>query len=642
MPKVFHSSAALAAIFFATAITECWSHTTVVINATASHAIPSTLLLQNRAFQQVNISGESYCILDQVDALTAWSAIGSNNTIAVIADPSPLTSALPNSLQLSIPQNSTGSVGFENSGYWGINANASWTYSASLYYRFPNSSTFSGPLNISLQSSSGAILASASFNISGAQVGTNWTQLNTTFTPTVSGLDTNNTFAVTLDGTAASGETLNFALLSLFPPTYKGRANGMRVDIAESMAGIGPSFFRLPGGNNLGQTVDTRWQWNGTVGPLIDRPGRVGDWGYANTDGLGLYEYMTFCEDVGMDAIMAVWAGYAFGESIAQADLQPYIQQAIDQINFVINNDTSSGPAAIRASMGHPEPFNLTYVEVGNEPQFNFRYGYRWTAYLANLTTLFPDLKFIATSYPFDPVLTPTPLQYDVHVYQTPTWFAENSFYYDDFERNGTQYFEGEYASTSTNASSLYGTAAEGRFLFPEVQGSVGEAAFMTGLERNADIVFAASYAPLLGVRNTVAYLTPNLIGFDAGSVIQSTSYYVQQMFSLNRGDVYLPSTLPSANGTLFWSVTKKNATNELFIKVANTIATAQNITFQLPFSNVSSTGSVQLLTRPLNASNTPEVPDAVTPSIGDLTTNATFEWTAPGYSVAVLTVNAQ
>ncbi|KAF8880022.1 glycoside hydrolase superfamily [Infundibulicybe gibba] len=161
-------------------------------------------------------------------------------------------------------------------------------------------------------------------------------------------------------------------MLSLFPPTFKNRANGMRVDIAEALAEMGPSFFRLPGGNNLeGQTVATRWQWNNTVGSLVNRPGRVGDWGYVNTDGLGLLDYLNWCEDVGMEPIMAVWSGFALGgTSVAETQLGPYIQQAIDQINFVIGDPSKSAAAALRASLGHPAPFALTYVEVGNEDFF--------------------------------------------------------------------------------------------------------------------------------------------------------------------------------------------------------------------------------------------------------------------------------
>ncbi|KAG1841097.1 glycoside hydrolase superfamily [Suillus subluteus] len=229
-----------------------------------------------------------------------------------------------------------------------------------------------------------------------------------------------------------------------------------------------------------GQSFSTRWQWNATVGKLIDRPGRVGDWGYINTDGLGLLEYMYLCEDMEMEPIMAVWAGYSLnGASLPENELTPYIQQAIDQINFVIGNPATSEPAALRASLGHPEPFPLQYVEIGNEDFFALEsYIYRWRDFVGNLTATFPQLKFIATSYPFDPILDPIPKQYDNHVYQTP-------------------------------GCDIFGTPANGRLVYPDMQGSSAEAAFMTGLERNSDIVLAASTLPTimaeLGLTSTLA-----------------------------------------------------------------------------------------------------------------------------------------
>jgi len=414
----------------------------------------------------------------------------------------------------------------------------------------------------------------------------------------------------------------------------------MRVDIATVLSEMGPSFFGLPGGNNLeGQTVDQRWQWNATVGPLLNRPGRVGDWGYINTDGLGLMEYLNWCEDLGMQAIMAVWSGFALGgTSVAEDQLGPYIQQAIDQIHFVIGDPKASAPAALRASLGHPEPFPLTYVEIGNEDFFApSTYTYRWNEIVTALEAEFPQLKFIATSDTFSPILSPNPLQYDVHVYQTPTWFAQNSFFYDGFERNATKYFEGEYAAISTNASDIFGTPADGRLNFPTMQSSSGEAAFMTGLERNADIVFAASYAPVLNhVANS--QWTPNLVSFDSGNVYPSTSYYVQKLFSLNRGDAYIPSTLPNATGTLFWSVVRKTSTREIIIKISNTVGTAAPVTFVLPFATVARTGTAQVLSGAAVASNTPTTPAAVVPKSSTITTGKTFTYNAPGFSVSVLT----
>lgn len=625
--------------------------TTVSVSGTASHAIPTTLfgqmfedinhsgdgglygeLLQNRAFQQVTPGTSA--------ALNAWSAVG-GASIAVVADPKPVSNSLPNSLQLTIPAGSSGSPGFSNSGFWGIKVDSTWTYNASLFYRFPTSSSETATLTVALHSSSGQTLASASSTIHGTD--TTWKQLQFSLKPTATASNVDNTFVVTVKPSSTSAATtVNFALLSLFPPTFKNRPNGMRLDIAEALVEMGPKFFRFPGGNNLeGQTTATRWQWNATVGSLLDRPGRVGDWGYVNTDGLGILEYLQFFEDAGMEPIMAVWSGYSLGgTSLAENQLAPYIQQAISQINFVIG-DSSTKEGALRASLGHPAPFTLHYVEVGNEDFFAANtYPYRWRDFVGNLSQAFPQLTFIATSDAFDPVISPNPQAYDVHVYQTPSWFAQNSFYYDGFQRNGTKYFEGEYAGISTNANDLFGSPADGRLLWPTMQSSTGEAAFMTGLERNSDIVFAASYAPLLQHVNSTQW-TPNLIAFDSGKVVRSTSFYVQKLFATNRGDEYLPSTLPSRTGTLFWSVSRLTSTQEVIIKVSNTVGTSAPMVFQLPFNNVATSGTVETLVGAETASNTPTAPNAIVPTTSTISTGKTINFTAQPFSVSVIRVKA-
>ncbi|KAF9476813.1 arabinofuranosidase [Pholiota conissans] len=586
-------------------------------------------LLQNRAFQQVTPGTSA--------ALNAWAAINGAG-VSVIKETVPVSTALPNALHVAFPTGKTGAVGFSNSGYTGIKVTTGSTYTASFYYRFPTSSSFSGNAVISLQSSSGQVFASTTASLSGQQ--TAWKQVTVSLTPSTSASSLTNLFTVTLDGAAASGQTINFAMFSLFPPTFKNRANGMRVDIAEALQEMGPSFFRLPGGNNLeGQTTATRWQWNATVGPILSRAGRAGDWGYVNTDGLGLLEYLNWCEDLGMQPIMAVWAGYSLGgTSLAESALQPYIQQAIDQINFVIGDPSTSAAAALRSSLGHPAPFTLNYVEVGNEDFFaSSSYTYRWKDFVNALKAAFPNIHFIATSYVNNPVLSPKPTEYDVHVYQTPTWFAQNSFYYDTFQRDGTKYFEGEYAAISTNSNDLYGSPSDGRLTYPTMQSAAGEAAFMTGLERNSDIVFAASYAPLLG-HITANQWTPNLLAFDAGSVYRSTSFYVQKLFSVNRGDSYLPSTLPSQTGTLFWSVVRKTSASQIIIKISNTASSAAAMTFQLPFT-VASSGNLQLLTGTATASNTPSNPNLFAPISSTISTGQTFNYNAPAVSVSVITL---
>ncbi|KAJ8074293.1 hypothetical protein PM082_012603 [Marasmius tenuissimus] len=587
-------------------------------------------LLQNRAFQLVTPGSAT--------ALNPWSAVNGAQ-ISVVKDTVPVSSALPNSLNFVAPTGATGPVGLRNPGFWGIKVTSGSQYTASFFYRFPTSSSFNGPATISLQSSSGQVLGSTTVNLSGSQ--TSWKQVTVNITPRTTASSTNNTFVVTVDGRAAAGQTIRFALFSLFPPTFKDRPNGMRPDIAEALQEMGPKFFRFPGGNNLGEIPSQRWQWNNTVGPLQNRPGRLGDWGYINTDGLGLFEYLLWCEDLNMEAIMAIWSGFSLqGESIPPENLGPYIQQAADQINFVVGDPAKSASAALRASLGHPAPFKLTHVEVGNEEFFAAdTYPGRWTAMVTALQAQFPNLRFMATSNVQDPPLTPTPVEWDLHVYQTPSWFFQNAFQYDDFERNGTKYFEGEYAAISLNSSDIFGTPATGRLLFPTMQSASGEACFMTGLERNSDIVFAAAYAPLLNHVNNSQW-TPNLVSFDAANVYRSTSFHVQKLFSRNRGDSYLPSTLPSRNDSLHWSVARSGSTG-VIIKVANGGIEARSLTFQLPFNNVATSGTLQLLAGAQNVSNSPATPNAVAPKNSTIAIGKTFEYQAPAFSVGVITFSA-
>ncbi|KAF8156661.1 alpha-L-arabinofuranosidase C-terminus-domain-containing protein [Crassisporium funariophilum] len=207
-------------------------------------------------------------------------------------------------------------------------------------------------------------------------------------------------------------------------------------------------------------------------------------------------------------------------------------------------------------------------------------YTYRWHNIATALKAQFPNIYFITTLNTFNPVLSPNPTEYNVHVYQTPTWFAQNSFFYDIFQRNGTKYFKGEYAAISTNANNLFGSPADGRLTFLTMQSAAGKAVFMTGLERNSDIVFAASYVPLLG-HVTNNQWTPNLLAFKASSVYCSTRFYIQKLFSVNCGDVYLPTSTETAQiltgtGTVSNTPTSPN----LLVPVTSTITTGKNFNF--------------------------------------------------------------
>ncbi|KAF8320845.1 glycoside hydrolase [Clavulina sp. PMI_390] len=565
--------------------------TLVTVSGSASHSIPSTMwglmfedisysgdgglygeLLMNRAFQQVTPGTSA--------ALTPWAAVGTGN-ISVIADSPAISTALPNALNVSL---SAPNSGVSNSGYWGIKVSKATTYTGSFYYRFPSAPGSTVTATVGLKSSSGSSLVTTRVLLKST---TSWTKTSFTMSSLVDASDTSNVFVVTFGSFTG---TVYLGMFSLFPPTFKNQANGMRQDIAQALYDLKPSFFRFPGGNNIeGQTAAQRWQFNQTLGDLTARPGRVGD-------GLGFYEYLVWIESMGMQPIMAVWAGYSLdGLSIADGSMDQYIEQARQQDFF---SSTS--------------------------------YVYRWKDIV---TALQADYPSITTAYDFDPQLTPTPKSYDNHVYASPDWFMANSNFYDGYTRNGTIYFEGEYAAISTNDADVWDSY--GRLTYPTVWSAVSEAAFMMGLERNSDIVFAASYAPLIG-RAAENQWTPNLLAYDPSTVYKSTSYYVQQLFSTYRGDQYLPSTLAPVSGSLFWGIVKNSKANE--VKVANGGTTAESLTFALPTA-VAPRGSLIQLSGANTTSNTPTNPNAVVPITSSISTRQNLTFTAPAFSFSVILV---
>lgn len=239
------------------------------------------------------------------------------------------------------------------------------TYTGSFYA----SGAYSGNFTASVVSDiTNETLASTS--IVSSSVADSWTKHSYDLVFSAAAANSNNSFVLTFD--AASGDELNFNLISLFPPTYKDTPNGNRKDLMEAMAGLNGKHFRIPGGNNLeGNSAPYRWIWNETLGDLTERPGRPGTWGYENTDGLGLIEYMLWCQDLGLEPVLAVWSGlYLDGTIISEADLQPYVQDALDELEFLMG-DASTTFGAQRVALGYPEPFPIKFVEVGNEDNLN-------------------------------------------------------------------------------------------------------------------------------------------------------------------------------------------------------------------------------------------------------------------------------
>ncbi|KAF5312724.1 hypothetical protein D9619_002697 [Psilocybe cf. subviscida] len=633
---------------------------TLQITKNTTHAIPSTLygymwedinhsgdgglygeLLQNRAFQAV--------VPGTLNALNSWQPFNGPR-ISVTNKTPGVSASLPNSLQVGSGASllEVYSNAYHNSiTFLGIKVQKGWTYTGSFYAK---SDTFDGSVTASLKSVQGTIYASATVK----GVSKSWKKFTFTFTPTESAPDEKNVFNLAVDGAQAAGKTVFFGMLSLFPPTFRGRENGMRIDLAEALASTQPSVWRFPGGNNI--EAYSRWKWNETIGRLEDRPGRVANWGYPNTDGLGLMEYLNWAEDLGAEPILGVWSGIAVANYsdlgtwtvVPQQDLQPFVDDVLNEIEFVIGDAKTTKFGKMRASLGREEPYALRFVEIGNEDSFqpDSYSGYRWNSFVTAINAKFPQLECLATTLP-STTLTPAYTKIDFHQYNSPPWFETGAFMFDDYPRNGTQWF----VVTSTNDSNALPDIPGGRLAYPTLQGSTAEAAFMTGMERNSDVVFASAYAPSLQHIRSFSW-TPDIITYDAVNMVKSTSYYVQQMFSVNRGTHVLSTNPVSSQDSapLYWVASVHNETNVIFLKVANT-GTADlvaNIFFD--FNTTSVVTATQLSSPALtpisgifNISNTLDEPEQIIPA---LTSTAIpfpdrMNFTFPAMSVTVVTMES-
>lgn len=532
-------------------------------------------LIRNRALQAKNPS------TDQADALEAWSATSGISLRAIdLSKTSPLSEALPNALEVTVLPGKTGTL--LNSGYWGIKVDKNWTYRASFYAKLATKSqTACGPkLSVQLTTAdqSQVFVEQA---IRSPCLNHHWQRFEVKIRPGSSARGANNAFAIKFTSTSNTNEVIHITLASLFPPTYKNRPNGVRVDLAEATAALKRSFFRWGGNNIEGFSPDDRWIWHKTVGPLTSRPGRKGNWNYVNTDGFGLFEVLQFCEDLNMEFIASVWAGLSLSpfKAVPEGQIDSYLQEAIDMLNFIVG-PVSTKTGALRASLGHPNPFRVRYVEVGNEDFFDSNsYTYRWKHMAPALMKAFPQLKFIATTAPHQPELSPSPAGWDIHSYKEPGWYVDHTHDYDSYPRNGQKIFQLEFASNGAHP----GQGPQS----PTQEGAVGEAAYMTGFERNSDIVEGIAYAPTLcNTQVTEAsQWHPNLLGFNALHVTKTPSYYVQQMFATYLGDRYLPSNLPLKSGKVAWSATMRSSDGTVFLKITNAYTTLRKITINLLFA---------------------------------------------------------
>ena len=466
-------------------------------------------------------------------------------------------------------------AGIYNEGYWGIPVWPNTTYKASFYAKAAPG--FSGPVTIAIESNDGrTTYASAAVSA----ITTDWAKYELTLT--TGDVKASDDTRFTLTSTANGKFWISF--VSLFPPTYKDRPNGNRRDLMELMAGMHPTFLRFPGGNYLqGHGPDTRFKWKEMIGPVEMRPTHSSPWNYHSSDGMGLLEFMYWCEDLGMEPILVVFSGMYLdtdsGSPFVGEDLEPYIQEALEEIEYLTGGtDTKWG--ALRAQHGRVEPFKLKYVELGNE-DFWERRGYtypdRYKQMYDAIKKVHPELTLIAASRDID---TMTPDMIDIHQYIRISQGALTEAHrYDpeNFSHDSPKVFVGEYA-TREGAPTTNWLAA------------LSDAAYLSGCERNADLVRMTCYAPIFVNVNEMQW-DNNLLGYNAVEAYAAPSYYVQSVFANNLGTELPASSIanapidPDTNfENVFYCVTKD--ADYIYLKVIN--VTGNEYPFQAEIQGVS------------------------------------------------------
>jgi len=569
----------------------------------------------------------------------------------------PLNTALNLSLKMDAGKASEASpVGIANGGYWGIPVRANTKYRASFYARGEN---FSGPLVLSIQSADGkTVFTSAKVS----RITGEWRKYEATLKTGKVQPSKDNRFVIT---TSRPG-VVWFQNVSLFPPTYHDRPNGTRPDIMQLLADMKPAFLRFPGGNYLeGNRMSERFNWKETIGDVSQRPGHRSPWGYWSTDGFGLLEFLEWCEDLHMEPVLGIFAGYTLDRKYIEAGprLDPYVQEALEEIEYV-TGDTKTRWGAQRAKDGHPKAFKLTCIEIGNEDWFDRSGSYegRFAQFFDAIKAKYPRLQVVSTmgyEHPTQVVRSRVPDLVDEHYYRSQEDMQAHALDYDSYSRtNKTRIFCGEWATRVGSPT-------------PNFAGALGDAAWMTGMERNSDIVEMSCYAPLFvnvsqtsGQGRSMQWAT-DLIGYDALKSYGSPAYYAQKMFSTFHGDEILatdskniparqwqPSAFrggdpppPRQIREVFFDATRDRKNGTIYLKVVNAAGSAQKINVQIRNApKIASEGeAITLWAEDLNDTNSIEQPDKIVPrteQVRSLSSNFTRE--LPPYSITVLKIKTR
>jgi alpha-L-arabinofuranosidase len=530
-------------------------------------------------------------------------------------------------------------VGLRNSGFDGMVIRSGDNYNFSMFAKL----TSEKPIlfSLGLQDKKGKILASGSITVTSSV----WNNYTATLTAKES-CDT--AYLVLL---AQEPGIIALDMISLFPQkTFKNRTNGLRSDMAQLLADMKPRFIRFPGGCLVhGDGLGNMYRWKNTIGPIEQRKEQRNIWGYHQTTGLGYFEYFQFCEDIGAKPLPVLPAAVSCQNSggtwriggtgqkaLPQEEMSNYIQEVLDLIEWA-NGPSDSKWGSIRAKAGHPEPFNLEYIGIGNEDKITPEFEQRFKQIFEAVKVSHPEITIIGTAGPFHsgedfdkgwkianelkvPVI-------DEHYYTDPKWFLDNHNRYDSYDRKGSQVYLGEYASWGN-----------------KMINAIAEAAYLTSLERNGDIVRMASYAPLLAKKNFTQWKT-DMIFFDNVNLCPTPNYFVQKMFMNNQGDLYFEKviTKDTKDSTLAASCVVNSYNGDIILKLVNAGNEVKNMKIDLSrFGKFNSNAEMTLLAGSAEAENTFENLKNILPKESKMIVEKKFSYDAPSMSLTVIRIKTK
>jgi alpha-N-arabinofuranosidase len=555
-----------------------------------------------------------------------------------------INDANPTSLVVNYEQ---AGLGIVSEGYWGFPIRKNTTFKGALYARQPagrdNQNADLAPvksLTIALKSADGNTTY-AETKVSG--FAKEWKRFDIQLTTSAKQADTKDARLFIIADEAGS---IELTRVTLYAPSYKNRKNGLRVDLMEMMAEMRPKFVRFPGGNYLeGNNFANRFDWKQTIGNPDERPGHQSPWGYRSTDGLGLLEFCQWAEDTGGEPVVGVFAGYVLSGDHLDGDyIKPFIQDALDEIEYIMG-DASTKWGALRARDGHPKPFPLHYVEIGNEDFFDRSGSYpnRFKMFYEAIKAKYPQLQIIST-VGYDALKSkaiPNPVVdvIDEHYYRNAHDMYRNAFQYDRYDRKGPKIFCGEWATREGSPTT-------------NMNAALGDAAWMTCMERNSDICIMSCYAPLfVNVEPGAMQWASDLIGYDVLNAYGSPSYWAQVMFSKYLGDHIVPVEaidIPKQKldrndeaNAVFYTATQNAKDGKIYLKLVNTVGDAQQLKIKLDGVKKVKSKAEKIVLKSASPedTNTIDKPMNISPVKSTQKVGKQFPITLSPYSITVLVI---